>query len=129
MVVLGHSCGLTSHTCLFSKPLTDAQLPYRGLKQSSVISYGKRLKNGLDGDQRFLIRGDFIELEGRGDAGGIQQTKAKDAAEPTSLLRRPRTGPTAKNCSVAESRLTLCSHVDWSQPGSPVPMFAQSHVH
>lgn len=88
--VLGHSCGLTSHTCLFSKLLTGAQLSYREFKQSGVISYGNRLKNGLDGDQRFSTRGDFTELEGRGDAGGIQQAKAKDAAKPTTLLRRAR---------------------------------------
>lgn len=88
--VLGHSCGLTSHTCLFSKLLTGAQLSYREFKQGGVISYGNRLKNGLDGDQRFSTRGDFTELEGRGDAGGIQQAKAKDAAKPTTLLRRAR---------------------------------------
>ena len=105
------------------------------IKQSGVISYGNRLKNGLDGDQRFSTRGDFTELEGGGDAGGIQQAKAKGAAKPPPSSRRPGMAPAAKNCScsVAESGLTLCGHVDCSLPGSPVrlclPEFAWSRVH
>ena len=133
--VLGHSCGLTSHTCLFSKLLTGAQLSYREFKQGGVISYGTDLKMGLmvirDSQPEAILQ-NWREEE---TLVASSRPRPKMLLNPPPCSGGPGTAPAAKNCfcSVAESCLTLCGHVDWSLPGSPVlhclPEFAQSRVH